>query len=454
MTHSFSMPGIRQYFRRTTGRAAAVGAVILYCVMLAAIAVGASPPTETAATAEYFTLLAPEPVFPKTSKEIVDHLVHGHYRALPIDDSLSAKVLDRYLDDLDHSRIYFLAADVQEFQAYRLQLDNALLAGDLQPAYLIYNRFQQRVMERLAFQLRLLEQGLSGMNFDVEESMAADREKAPWPASAAEMDDLWRKRVKGTALSLKLTGKSLEEISKTLTRRFRNQLNQLRQARSEDAFQAYMNAVARTFDPHTQYFSPQRSENFDISMSLSFEGIGAILQTEEEYVKIVRLVPAGPAEKSKQLRPDDRIVGVGQGGDGEMVDVIGWRIDEVVQLIRGPKDTMVRLEVIPADAEDDHATKVVRLVRSQIKLEEQAARKKIIDLEYQGRPRKIGVIDIPTFYMDFKAQRAGRRGDHRSAGQQRRFAAGGKQPHRSVHRPGADRADPRCQGAGGGSRRS
>jgi carboxyl-terminal processing protease len=252
-----------------------------------------------------------------------------------------------------------------------------------------------------------LEQGLEGMNFDIEETLQIDREDLPWPQSEAAMQELWRKRLKSNVLSLKLADKSLEEIQEILLKRYQNQLNRVEQNSSDDAFEFYINALALSTDPHTQYFSPHRTENFNINMSLSLEGIGAVLQSEDEYTKIVRLIPGGPAERSQLLKAADRIVGVAQGAEGEMLDIVGWRLDEVVNKIRGPKGSLVRLEIIPADAADSHQTKVVRIIRDKVKLEEQAAKKQIIEVKRDAKTYKIGIIDIPTFYADFKGMNAG-----------------------------------------------
>ncbi|MHC4582578.1 MAG: carboxy terminal-processing peptidase [Planctomycetota bacterium] len=244
------------------------------------------------------------------------------------------------------------------------------------------------------------------MSFDVTESMDVGREEAPWPADIDDLNEISRKILKNSILNLKLAGRTLDEITEILERRYKNQLSRLRLTRSEDVFELYMNALAKQFDPHTSYFSPRAAENFDISMSQSLEGIGVQLRTENEYTVVVRLVKGGPAEKSKQLKPSDRIVGVGQGPDGEIVSIVGWRIDELVKLIRGPKKTIVRLEIMPNDAVDDQ-TKIISLERSAVKLEEQTAKMEIIEVERQGRSSQIAVIDLPAFYLDYKALHSG-----------------------------------------------
>lgn len=341
------------------------------------------------------------------SLNVVELLKRHHYNKPPLNDERSVKIYQGYLKMLDPSRSYFTAADIAEFDQWSTRFDDLLKNGDLQPGFIIYKRHLQRLQSRLQFALGMLEQGIDKIDFEADESLLVEREDAPWVKDLGELDDLWRKRVKDEVLRLKIAGKEPKAIQELLTKRYKNQLARLQQTRGEDVFQAYINAFAMSYDPHTTYLSPDNAENFDINMSLSLEGIGAVLQSDNEHVKVVRLVPAGPAEKSKQIAPADKIVGVAQG-DKEMVDVIGWRLDEVVKLIRGPKGSKVRLEVIPAsNAPNDQTSKVVAIVREAVKLEEQAAKKSVLKLNHEGRDYKLGVIEIPAFYLDFKAFRAG-----------------------------------------------
>jgi carboxyl-terminal processing protease len=352
------------------------------------------------------TQLEPSKEEVKAARSSVLMLKHLHYEHKKLNDALSSLVFTRYLKDLDGSRSYFLASDIKEFEAYRLLLDDDLTKGELGHAFLIYSRFQQRGTERLNHVLRELSQGIENLDFSKNLSLETKREDAPWAKSTEELDDLWHRRLMSTVLSLRLSGKDDAAITKMLTKRYQTQLNNMNRNKADDVFQIFMNSFAESYDPHTEYFSPRTSENFNINMSLSLEGIGAVLQGEDEYTKIVRLVPAGPAEKSKQLKPGDRIVAVAQANE-DFVDVIGWRIDEVVDLIRGPKDSIVRLQTLPASAVDEHQTKVVTITRKTIKLEEQAAKKRIIELTRNNKPYKIGVIALPTFYADFAAMQAG-----------------------------------------------
>ncbi|WP_397379267.1 carboxy terminal-processing peptidase [Pseudomonas sp.] len=341
------------------------------------------------------------------SLNIVELLKRHHYNKPPLNDERSEKIYQGYLKMLDPSRSFFTAADIAEFDPWRTRFDDLLKNGDLQPGFAIYKRHLERLQSRLTFTLNLLEQGVDTFDFTVDESLLVDRKDAPWAKDLVELQDLWRKQVKDDVLRLKIAGKEPKAIQELLTKRYKNQQSRLQQTRGEDVFQAYINVFAMSYDPHTTYLSPDNAENFDINMSLSLEGIGAVLQSDNEFVKVVRLVPAGPAEKSKQIAPADKIVGVAQGSK-EMVDVIGWRLDEVVKLIRGPKGSQVRLEVIPAsNAPNDQTSKVVAITREAVKLEEQAAKKSILNLKHENRDYKLGVIEIPAFYLDFKAFRAG-----------------------------------------------
>ena len=350
--------------------------------------------------------LAPLDVHARTSLTVVEQLRHNHYVKKPLDDGISSEVFDKYLETLDPGRAYFLASDIAEFEQYRYQLDDALKHGELSPAFTIYNRFQTRMVERLQYLLNEVEQGITDLDFTVDESLQIDRENAPWPANHAAMDELWRKRLKAAVLAMKLNDKPMDEISELLGKRYKNRLKQAGQTKSEDAFQAYINAFATTYDPHTQYFSPRTSQNFNINMSLSLEGIGAVLKAEDDYTSVVRLVPAGPADKAGDLDVADKIISVGQGENGPLIDVVGWRLDDVVELIRGPKDSTVRLEVIPAES-DDGVSKVISITRNTVQLEEQAAQAKLLTIEQGGTPFRVGVIEIPTFYADFRAMQMG-----------------------------------------------
>ncbi len=352
-----------------------------------------------------------EPVAPTIDQAranilIARQLQFTHFRDLGISDELSGDVFDAYLDYLDGQRIYLSQDDIAKFDKIRTQLGSALKTGQLQPGFDIYNLVQQRIIERLQFALETIDKGIDTLDFSANESILVDRSKANWESNAKALDDLWVKRIKNAVLAQRLNGAEDEAIVETLRRRYEGQLKRAYQARSEDAFQAYMNAFTGMWDPHTSYFSPRTSENFNINMSLSLEGIGAVLQSDNEYTKVVRLVPGGPASKQGQLEPADRIVSVAQE-DEKPVNVIGWRLDEVVDLIRGPRNSTVTLEVIPANASDETITETIAIKRDEVKLEEQSASKDTIRLERGGKEYTIGVITIPTFYADFQAMQAG-----------------------------------------------
>ncbi|MFJ4397159.1 carboxy terminal-processing peptidase [Pseudomonas sp. NPDC089396] len=360
-----------------------------------------------AAAANKWDSLQPDRDEIVASLNVVELLKRHHYSKPPLDDARSVIIYDSYIKLLDPARSYFTAADIAEFDKWKTQFDDFLKSGNLDPGFTIYKRYLDRVKQRLDFALAELNKGVDKIDFTTQETLLIDRENAPWMKNQAELDDLWRKRVKDEVLRQKIAGKEPKQIQETLTKRYKNQLARLDQTRAEDIFQAYINTFAQSYDPHTNYLSPDNAENFDINMSLSLEGIGAVLQSDNDQVKIVRLVPAGPAAKTKQVAPADKIIGVAQGNK-EMVDVVGWRLDEVVKLIRGPKGSVVRLEIIPAsNAPSDQTSKIVSITREAVKLEEQAAKKSVLKLKQDGRDYKLGIIEIPAFYLDFKAYRAG-----------------------------------------------
>ena len=351
--------------------------------------------------------LAPASAQSDTLKEIIEVIEDRHYASRRYDDGLSAQHFTAYLDALDPQRMFFDADDIDLFSQWRLALDNAGRAGDLAPAFTMFNKYHDELKDRLTGILNTLPETIESFDYEVEEYLDIDRSAMTWAQDDAELDERWRKRIKNQALSLLLAEKAPEEIPETLERRYQSQLKRLGQYNAQDVFQIYANTLAEQYDPHTNYFSPRRAENFDINMSLSFEGIGAILQIDDEYAKVTRLVPAGPADKQGGLRPSDLIMGVGQGETGPIEDVIGWRLDEIVDLIRGPRDTTVRLEVIPDKGKSDQR-RVVPIRRNEVKLEEQAAQKQIIEFtDEDGQAHSVGVIDIPAFYIDFEAYRQG-----------------------------------------------
>lgn len=354
-------------------------------------------------------VVAPQPLHPDSEFVKLDQTISGlltyyHYRQAPLNNQRGADILKEYLKALDYNRSYFLASDIARFeQHYRNQIDEDLRDGNLHPAYSLFNTYVRRLAERTAWIKGRLNRPF---NFHIDESLVLDRSKQPWAHSRQDLDDYWRKRLKNELLQLMLAGKSLADARQLLIRRYDDRLHRTEEYHSNDVFQLYMNAVAASYDPHTAYFSPRASENFNIQMSLSLEGIGSVLRLDNDQIKIVELVPGGPAALSGQLHPDDVIVGVGQGDNGPIKDVVGWRLDDVVDLIRGPRGSVVRLEVRPAGTAAGK-TRIVRLVRHKIKLEEQAAHSEIKTVQEHGHTLHIGVIKVPAFYSDFAAAQRG-----------------------------------------------
>ena len=340
----------------------------------------------------------------RATRLITHFLANYHYKKTPLSDELSEKIFERYVDSLDPTRSYFLASDIEEFAPHKSRLDDYLRQADLVPIFELFKRYRVRLEERVQFAKSLLDYPFS---FERDESFVFKRDDAPWPADVNAVNEIWRKRVKNDVLSLRLAGKESEDIAETLSKRYEGLARRTAQLAGEDVFQMFINAYTTTIDPHTAYFSPRTSENFKIRMSLSLEGIGAVLQSEDEYTVVRQVVAGGPAAKSDQLHSDDRIVGVGQHEE-DIVNVIGWRLDDVVDLIRGPKGSIVRLEVLPKAVGPDGPAEVITLTRNTIKLEEQAAKSSIIEIPADRSPmNKIGVIDLPAFYMDFDARARG-----------------------------------------------
>jgi carboxyl-terminal processing protease len=349
--------------------------------------------------------LKSKPVYGKEAKVISYVLDNNHYRKLKLDDSLSSAILDRYIKELDNNKSYFISSDLKKFEKYRFTIDDLTRIENVEPAYEIYNVFRSRYKERMEFVMS----NLINQEFDysIDEYYETDRDKEVWANSVAELNDIWRKVIKNQALSLKLTGKSQGEIKEVLKKRYERFIKSVSQFTGEDVFGVYMNSITEAYDPHTNYLSPKASALFKQSMSLSLEGIGAQLQTENDYTKIARIMPGGPAEKSDLIHNNDFIIGVAQGKDGEMVDVIGWRIDEVVKLIKGPKGTTVRISILPSQTGVNGPSKEIILVRDKIKLEDQEAKRSTINYQSDGRNMKLGVINLPGFYMDFDEYQKG-----------------------------------------------
>ncbi len=389
--------------RWITGIAVCASAVGLAALLGAAMAPSPAVPAAAAA-------LAPTEQENYVARRVADIVAREHYRRAPLDDHLSSLILDRYLDAIDGGRSYFYASDIAEFERFRYELDDAIKAGDVEPAFVIFRRYQQRSRERMAYAVELLSKKA---DFDVDETFNFDREKEPWPANTAEMNELWRKRVKNDALSLVIAGKQWTEAADVLRKRYERVAKRMDQSKPEDVFEAFMNAFVLSLDPHSNYFSARNSEEYNIQMSLSYEGIGASLQLADDFVTVIDVIAGGPAAVSGKLAANDRITAIGEGKTGELIDVIGWRLDDVVQKIRGPGGTLVRLQLLPAGAAPGSAQKVVEFTRNRVSLEAQAAHKAMRVVPRNGRDYKVGVITVPSFYQDYDASRAGAK-DYRS----------------------------------------
>ena len=358
-------------------------------------------------TVDSLKVILPENKHKSETRLVTSILSRYHYKKFTLNDSLSSVVFDKFINSLDNGKNYFLASDIKEFEKFRYKIDDMLMNEEIEFFFDVFNKYVQRVKERVEFANNALENEL---DFKSDDYFIIKRDSLDWFKSKEELDKDWLKRIKNDALIYRLNDKDWDFIKTTLQKRYSNLLKFLLQNNADDVYQLAMNSFAESIDPHTNYFSPITSDNFKIDMSLSLEGIGARLQTEDDYTKIFEIIPGGPADKSKELKADDRIIAVAQGEDGEFEDVIGWRINDVVKKIRGEKGTVVRLLIIPAGESLNSKPKEVKLVREKVKIEDQAAKSKMIELEQNGKTYKIGVIEIPKFYTDFEARRTGEDG--------------------------------------------
>ncbi len=363
--------------------------------------------SEILITNDSIKVILPESKHKTETRLVTSILSRYHYKKFSLNDSLSSVIFDEFINSLDNGKNYFLASDIKEFEKSRYKIDDFLINEDIRFFFDVFNKYIERVKERVDFAKLTLEKEL---DFSTDEYFLIKRDSIDWFKTKEELDQDWLKRIKNDALIYRLNDKDWDFIKTTLQKRYNNLLKFLLQNNADDVYQLAMNSFAESIDPHTNYFSPITSDNFKIDMSLSLEGIGARLQTEDDYTKIFEIIPGGPADKSKELKADDRIIAVAQGEDGEFEDVIGWRLNDVVRKIRGEKGTVVRLLIIPAGESLNSKPKEVKLVREKVKIEDQAAKNKIIELERDGRKYKIGVIEIPKFYTDFDARRTGEDG--------------------------------------------
>lgn len=348
--------------------------------------------------------LIPNPEHPAITREVVKTISSYHYTRISIDDKLSSTIFDRYIKSLDFNKSYFLQSDIDKFEKYRNTLDDDLKAGNLITAFSIFNTYRERLADRVTYSINRIKQPF---DYTKNDSVEINREKESWMKTSADLDEYWNKRLQYEMLSAKLAGTKEEKLVETIVKRYSNIRNQLIKQKSEDAFSMFMNAFAEAVDPHTSYFSPANADNFSIDMSQALEGIGATLRTDNEVTKVVAVIKGGPAEKSGLIQPNDKIVGVGQGKEGEIIDVIGWRIDDVVAMIRGAKGTIVRLSIIPATAGVDAASKIIEIVREKVKLEEQTAKAEVKTISVGNKTEKVGVITVPSFYLDYMGKQKG-----------------------------------------------
>ena len=333
------------------------------------------------------------------AKEVIKILEEDHFLKKSF-DSIHTEALDLYLERLDPNKDIFLSGELTKFKDDIANIKD--INKNLEVAYEAFKVYGKRYQSRYNLQIDFLK-NISENDLKSKRKILRDRSEAERLDSVEELENSWKDLIINDVIQLMLSGNSVEESAEKTLKRLKNQLSYFNQTRNEDIFNIYINSISSIYGPHTSYMSPKNSEDFDINMSLSLEGIGALLSPDGPYTSISSLIPGGPAEKSGLLKPKDKIIGVGQDDDGEIVDVVGWRLDDVVELIRGPKDSKVRLEIIPGTSLDDSDTKEIQIIRNLVKLEDQAAEKKVINLDRGNRTLKIGVIELPAFYFDFEA---------------------------------------------------
>ena len=350
------------------------------------------------------TLLYPSSKHREQSKLIYQLLTKYHYKKIEVNDSLSEKILDKYISSLDPNREYFFSSDINYFNQYKKQMDDYVVSGYLEPAYEIFTVYHQRVKDRISYVFKLLE---NEPDFSIEESLLFDRKELDWFTDAQSMDDYWRKKIKNAILNLKVLGKDWDSNKETMNKRYKRFEKTISQFNSEDVFEIFINSFTELYDPHTNYFSPVNADRFEINMSKTFEGIGARLQQDIEYTTIFEIMPGGPAYRSKDLEKGDKIIGVAQGDNGEFEDIIGWRLDEVVSKIKGPKESVVKLLVLRKEAQIDDYPDTVRLVRDRVDVVDEDAKFDIVPFKSKDRVFNIGVIKIPSFYINFEEAQKG-----------------------------------------------
>ena len=385
-------------------RTRAIAIALLALMSLPALSNGDSHTAGTPSAVDENQFLFPEQRHENIAELVAQFIQKSHYNQVAVNDELSSKVLDFYVENLDRNRMYLLASDIEYFERYRYKLDDIVKSKPLDPVYEMFEVYQTRVRERLNFALSQLE---TEPDFASDSEYQFDRMDEPWAADAMELDAIWSKRVVNDALSLALEDEPWEKIQEVLSKRYKGFIKRLDQVNNDDVFERFMNMFAHAVDPHSSYLSPRNADEYRIAMSLSYVGIGATLQTEDDFVRIVNIIRGGPADFDGKLKRDDRITAVAQGTEGEFADVIGWRLDDVVDLIRGPKQSVVRLQIIPANSVPGSPKQIIELTRGAVKLEEQAAKSEIIKVPREGREWSVGVIEVPGFYRDYRALNSG-----------------------------------------------
>ena len=385
-------------------RTRALAIALLALLSLPALSISDSNTEGTPSAADENQFLYPEQRHENIAELVAQFVQKSHYNQVAVNDELSSKVLDFYIKNLDRNRMYLLASDIEYFERYRYTLDDIVKSKPLDPVYEMFEVYQTRVRERLNFALSQLE---TEPDFTSDGEYQFDRMDEPWAADTTELDAIWKKRVVNDALSLALEDEPWEKIQEVLAKRYKGFIKRLDQVNNDDVFERFMNMFAHAVDPHSSYLSPRNADEYRIAMSLSYVGIGATLQTEDDFVRIVNIIRGGPADFDGKLKRDDRITAVAQGKEGEFADVIGWRLDDVVDLIRGPKESIVRLQIIPANSVPGSPKQIIELTRGAVKLEEQAAKSDIIKVPREGREWSIGVIEVPGFYRDYRALNSG-----------------------------------------------
>ncbi|MFK8030407.1 MAG: carboxy terminal-processing peptidase [Gammaproteobacteria bacterium] len=349
-------------------------------------------------------VLEAKPQHAKVSRIVTTLFEHSHYRRAKVSNDLSSKILDRYLKALDGNRLYFLQSDVENFEKYRFALDDSVRSGRVDPVFNIFEVYRERVIERMTYALKALD---SDFDFTLNDTYVFDREETPWLSNSEEADNIWHRKTKNDVLGLLLNEKSIDEAREVLVKRYERVLDRTRDLNSNEVFETFMNSYADTLDPHSHYFLPRNAKEYDIQMSLEYFGIGASLQMKDEFVTVMEILSGGPASIAGSIGPEDRITGVGQNDSGEIIDVVGWRLDDVVDKIRGPNGTVVRLQILPAGKPPGSEETVIPFTRGKVTLEAKAAKKDIIEVPRGDSVVKLGVITVPSFYQNFQARMNG-----------------------------------------------